>query len=483
MGKRFVPITRRVNIIVIVALSIGIGGISFFFGSRLFTTIGEAAQVNLDTNGDIIYESIEALMLNGQADIAESYFANLLTTGEGQEVVIYRRNGVRAFQDNETITEVNQHVGMQLFTPRDQIVQSPMTRDDEAFEKATSMPPLPQQFTEHEGDQIYERLYRPLVNIPRCYRCHSTDHTVRGVISIRDNFTPIIRRRNATVITASAFFFGIVLALSIILTQFVRGTIIGPVKLVGSVCESVTGGDFSRRVQVRSDDEIGRLGETVNTMVEGLHERFELSKYVSSTTLSSLMEEKSEGRAAELTLFFSDIRGFTSYSEKNAPDVVVESLNRLLNHQTQIIIECGGDVDKYVGDEIVAIFAAEDGTDCACEAAIRIQESVSPGDFGGLHVGIGINRGSVILGMIGSDQRADFTVIGDNVNTASRLCDAAGPDEIIASESVRQAISREVELDGPYRVRVKGKEDSQRVYKLKSIGANDREQDDESHSE
>ena len=468
MGKRFVPITRRVNIILIVVLLIGIGGISVYYAGRLFTTISAATDTTLDTNADVIYESIEALMINGEADVAESYFRNLRDTGQGHEVVLYRRDGVRAFQDNETIEAVNQRTGTQLFTPRAAPVDQPMTRTDDLFMQASSVPAFPQQFQEIVDERYFVHRYEPLINTPRCVRCHGTDHTVRGVLDIRTEITGEIVRRNTTVITAGSLFLGIVVIISIVLSQFLRRAVIAPVKRVGAVCAGVTGGDFSQRVTVSANNEIGRLGETVNTMVEGLHERFQLAKYVSSTTLASLREDPT-GRTEAVTLLFSDIRGFTAYSERTPARVVVTSLNRLLNVQTKIIIECGGDVDKYVGDEIVAIFASERGSDQACMAAIRIQEELRTGDYGGLRVGIGINRGDVILGMIGSEQRADFTVIGDNVNTASRLCDAAGPGEIIISESVRESIAGEVSLDGPYRVRVKGKADSQRVHKLAGL--------------
>lgn len=468
MGRRFVPITRRVNGILIAVLVLGIGGISFFFGSRLFTTISQATESELDTNTDVIYESIEALMINGEADIAESYFRSLRDTGQGHEVTLYRRNGVRAFQDNQTIAEVNERAATTMFAPRSDVVESPRELSNELFAAATSVPAFPQQFQETVEGRIFVHRYEPLINTPRCVGCHGVDHTIRGVIDVQTEITDDIMRRNTTVITAGGLFVGMVILLSVVLAQFLRRSVIAPVKLVGAVCEGVTGGDFSQRVTVSANNEIGRLGETVNSMVEGLHERFELSKYVSSTTLASLREDPT-GRTAEVTLLFSDIRGFTSYSERTPADRVVDSLNRLLNAQTRIIIECGGDIDKYVGDEIVAVFASDQGTDQACTAAVRIQHELADGNFDDLQVGIGINRGSVILGRIGSEQRADFTVIGDNVNIASRLCDAAGPGEIIISESVRASIVGEPTLEGPFRVRVKGKEESQRVHKLTDI--------------
>ena len=170
----------------------------------------------------------------------------------------------------------------------------------------------------------------------------------------------------------------------------------------------------------------------------------------------------------QITLLFSDIRGFTSYSENRDPETVVHHLNALLNMQTRIIQECGGDIDKYVGDEIVAFFTDDRGAYCACTAALRIMKAIKeePGLYDNLKVGIGINTGEVILGMIGSEKRADYTVIGDNVNTASRLCSAAKPGQILIADSCYRTIGDRVRVEGPFKLRVKGKADFIKVHVL-----------------
>lgn len=110
-------------------------------------------------------------------------------------------------------------------------------------------------------------------------------------------------------------------------------------------------------------------------MVDGLYERFQLSKFVSTSTITSI-KNKEDGVKDSITLFFSDIRSFTSYSEKKTPDEVVENLNKILSFQTKIIHDNGGDVDKYVGDEIVALFTGEDKEINACRSALQIQEEL-----------------------------------------------------------------------------------------------------------
>lgn len=131
---------------------------------------------------------------------------------------------------------------------------------------------------------------------------------------------------------------------------------------------------FQPRVDIKNNDEIGVLGETVNKMVDGLYERFQLSKFVSSSTIESI-RNKEDGVKESITLFFSDIRSFTAYSEKKTPDEVVENLNRILSFQTGIIHENCGDVDKYVGDEIVALFQARIKRLTPAEAPLRSRKN------------------------------------------------------------------------------------------------------------
>jgi adenylate cyclase len=258
--------------------------------------------------------------------------------------------------------------------------------------------------------------------------------------------------------------------LFLILSLFLRRTIITPVKLIGHVCSEVTRGNFREKVFIKAKDEIGDLGNKINTMVDGLYERFELSKFVSSATIQSI-KNSDKGTKTEIAIFFSDIRGFTSFSEKLSPEAVVTHLNKILNVQTEIIQRYGGDIDKYVGDEIVALFFGEDKEKKACTSALEIQQYITQHqeEFAGLTVGIGINTGEVILGMIGSEKRADYTVIGDHVNFASRLCSKAKSGVTIISENTYQKIKESVKTTGPFELKVKGKEQAQHVYALLSI--------------
>jgi adenylate cyclase len=404
-----------------------------------------------------------------------SYFQGLRQIDVGYQVALYRTNGIPAFSDNETIREVNENINSRMFSPDPEREEGVTPQEDlpelqeERFAEATAIPPRDVLYTIDTEGGTFARMHRALINLPKCAVCHGSDHTLRGVIDIQSDVTESVRQQRTSVVTASLFFLGLVLVAGLALSAVLRKIVITPVQQIGAVCEAVTKGDFDRRVTVGQDDEIGRLGTTVNEMVQGLKERFHLSRFVSGSTIRSIQTEASGG-SATATLLFADIRGFTAYTEGYPPETVVATLNSFLNLQSEVIAAEDGDIDKYVGDEVVALFTGEDAPLRACRAAAEIQARLRdhPIDTGGteLQVGIGVHQGEVIMGAIGSENRADFTAIGDNMNTAARLCSAAAGGETIVSKSVRDAVYTEFDLDGPYRLRVKGKREPLRVYKL-----------------
>jgi len=174
-------------------------------------------------------------------------------------------------------------------------------------------------------------------------------------------------------------------------------------------------------------------------------------KYVSKQIVDQLLENEEMqnlgGQEQDVTILFSDIRGFTSMSETMAPNEVVDTLNEYFNLMIEIIFKYNGTLDKIIGDALMVIYGAPNSTEKDTENAVltaiemqekliefnqrRIINSLLP-----ITIGIGINRGKVISGNIGSRQQMNFTVIGDSVNLASRLCSAAKAGEIIVSETV-----------------------------------------------
>jgi class 3 adenylate cyclase len=251
-----------------------------------------------------------------------------------------------------------------------------------------------------------------------------------------------------------------------------RASLFTPLRVLSQGMRQVEAGDLGASVRVQSRDEIGSLAGSFNRMVGGLRERFELTKYVSGGTIDALKTSQ-EPRRVDRTLLFTDVRGFTSYTERRKPEQVLEVLNRLLERQSEVIQRHGGDIDKFIGDEIVAVFSGDTAPCNACAAAVDIallcaRDAV---EFEGLAVGVGIATGSVIQGMIGSFRRADFTVIGDSVNLASRLCGMAKGMQILVSDTTMREAERDFRFMGPFSVSVKGKSESQRVWLLSGPAA------------
>ncbi len=269
---------------------------------------------------------------------------------------------------------------------------------------------------------------------------------------------------------------GVIAALTVLSSLFVlfliplllNRTLFRPLRALAAGMRRVEEGDLGAVVKVPFHDEIGSLARSFNRMVGGLRERIELIKYVSNVTIDAVKTSQ-EPRRVLSTLLFTDVRGFTSYTERRQPEHVLEVLNRLLERQSEIIQGNGGDIDKFVGDEIVAVFSGDGAAARACAAARAIMEMCArnASQFERLAVGAGIATGPVIQGMIGSIRRADFTVIGDAVNLASRLCSMAKGSRIVVSEAVRREVGNSFLFRGPFFVTIRGKSQAQRVWLLR----------------
>lgn len=173
------------------------------------------------------------------------------------------------------------------------------------------------------------------------------------------------------------------------------------------------------------------------TAINVLRRRIE--SFVSSTAVNAAKSADASGeipsRAITTTLFFSDIRDFTGFAEQNTPQVVVDFLNDLMTLQVDKLKKFGGDVDKMIGDAILARFDGADANARALAAAREILKAVKHGSYP-RSIGIGVYEGEVISGAIGPEDRRDFTVIGDTVNIAARLCAAAGAGELVTDAKI-----------------------------------------------
>jgi class 3 adenylate cyclase/sensor domain CHASE-containing protein len=253
-------------------------------------------------------------------------------------------------------------------------------------------------------------------------------------------------------------------------------TITAPIAELERGTAEVAAGNFDYRLSLPPGDEIGALAASFNNMTEGLRERRDLQKFISHSTMdrvrSNFGHDLAGGERLSLTIFFSDMRGFTSLSEHKRPEEVVAMLNACLSLQAERVKKFSGDIDKYVGDSVVAIFSGDDQALNAIRCAVEIQKAVgewnaaNPGKDP-LAVGVGIVTGEVVLGSIGSADRQDFTVIGSNVNLCSRLCAKAAPGEVLLGESTYKKVADLVAAERLEPMEVKGFSRPVEVYRMR----------------
>ena len=225
------------------------------------------------------------------------------------------------------------------------------------------------------------------------------------------------------------------------------------------------------------------IASIVTQFVEEKLERTRITnifgRYVSKNIVQELIETKDEvtlvGERKDVTLMFVDMRGFTSLSEQMEPEEVVDVLNQYLELCSQAIFDFEGTIDKFMGDGIMVIYGApvsqEDHALRAVQTAIKMQEQGKPfterleKKYGrAVAFGIGINSGPAVVGNIGSEQRLDYTAIGDTVNLAARLESNAKPHQILLSASTYEHVKETINCRSLTPIQVKGKVKPVEIY-------------------
>jgi class 3 adenylate cyclase len=205
-----------------------------------------------------------------------------------------------------------------------------------------------------------------------------------------------------------------------------------PIRDLAAGTKRVAAGDYSRRLPVVQDDDLGALAASFNRMQAGLAERQRLQSafgtYVDPVLAARLLEQGDDvftGERRNVTVMFVDIRDFTPFAEANTAEDTVARLNALFEIVVPAVVDAAGHVNKFLGDGALAVFGApnplDDHASAAVNAAVAIHRLVGERFGGALRIGIGINTGSVIAGTIGGGGKLEFTLIGDTVNVAARV--------------------------------------------------------------
>jgi adenylate cyclase len=288
------------------------------------------------------------------------------------------------------------------------------------------------------------------------------------------------------------FIAGIALSISLFVVFVFSLTVTAPLERLARLSQLIATGNFdvqaASKMQAWFRDEVGELAVAFDHMTAGLKERDKVKRLFSKFHGSSVTENLLQGEATlggqrkEVVVFFSDIRGFTSYSEKRSPEEVVEMLNEYFGIMVGIINKNGGVVDKFIGDAIMAIWGApvSSGSDAAnaVRAALEMRKGLSElnerriaRNQDPILIGMGLHLGPVISGTIGSNERMEYTVIGNVVNTASRIeaaTKAFGSDLLVSSEVLARVEGLfETELAGA--AEVKGRSEELKLYRVRGI--------------
>ncbi len=273
----------------------------------------------------------------------------------------------------------------------------------------------------------------------------------------------------------------------LILAYFLSKSVLAPLHHIKKAVKEVENNNLDIQVDILSNDELGYVAEGFNLMIRSLKEshkaRESFGKYVCKELQDEIIAGNAslEGEMKRVTLLFSDLRDFTGLVEKNHPRQVVQIINQYLTEMTRVVKSHNGLILQYVGDEIEAVFGAPVGFDDHPEMAVRaalemrdsleqLNKKLKQQGFDPLSHGIGIHSGAVLAGNIGSRDRLSYALVGDTVNTASRIegltktyaCD------IILSQTTYNLLTGSYTTTQLAPVKVKGKEDELIVYKLLS---------------
>ena len=296
------------------------------------------------------------------------------------------------------------------------------------------------------------------------------------VLPEKDLTAPLIQLGRTATVTAILF-----MCLSLIIIYFVINALSNPIIKLAGETEKISRFDLDEVETVSSSiKEVDIMNKALLSATNGLQS---FKKYVPSSLVRQLVEHGQEvklgGEELELTIFFSDIQGFTSITDRMAPNELMEHLSEYLKRLSNIIMKNGGTIDKYIGDAIMAFWGApiknENAPFLACKSALECRNMlvalnnqwVAEGKYP-LVTRFGVHTGKTIVGNLGSDDRMNYTIIGNSVNLASRLegINKLYGTGIIISEDTYRKVSGQFYCRLLDYVSVKGQSKGYRIYEL-----------------
>lgn len=500
------------------------------FGVLLILNIRREARVLVDANQETtrllaasILASIESGMLEARPDIIRRLVGALKSElRDVRQLDVYRRNGVEAFTDLETVETVDRLAGLDpgVIERIRKMRREPGARiDDPLFVRAVETLTPQETYGTVEGGRVLT-LFRPLRNREKCQACHGEDHQVRGVVRISvglDQLDAELRAaRNRQLLVAALTILGV--ATTVVL--FLGRVVLEPIGRVAATARRIGGGDFEARLAVRSRDEIGELGGVINDMADRLktvHADLEARNVELAATLQSLREsmqkvqlleqlkgeltkfvpeavtrllERSpdarelEKREADVSVLFLDVEGYTRLSEQLPPQRLNRMIQDYFSSFLEIIRAHHGDVNETAGDGLMVIFQSEEGrtrhAQNAAGTAFQLLTRVVAlnEEFAGIYppvaIHVGINSGPALVGATKLDAagggRWTFTASGPTTNLAARVAGLTRGGEVMVGPETAERIKGHYVLEDTGEHQLKNVSAPVRVLRLVPAG-------------
>lgn len=264
----------------------------------------------------------------------------------------------------------------------------------------------------------------------------------------------------------------------LVLLSNISKRITRPISHLAKVTETVAEGklddiEIPEETESKRHDEVATLYHSFFEMVKGLREKERVRGVLNKVVSKEIAEETLKGNVQlggeekRVTVLFADIRGFTKITEQMDPKEVIQLINTCMTKVSETVDKYGGVIDKYVGDEVMALFGApiekEGSVLSAIKSAIDMIEALKgwneerkKEELPKIEMGIGIHTGNVVAGNMGAENRLNYTVLGANVNLASRICSKAAPMQILISEATLEEVKAHIDCESLESIELKG---------------------------
>jgi serine/threonine-protein kinase len=261
-------------------------------------------------------------------------------------------------------------------------------------------------------------------------------------------------------------------AVAVAASHFLASGIARPLRKLVTVTDRIREGDYSSEIDAPAGGEIGALASAFRSLLGELREKQVMEKFLSRSA-AEMIQKTDPGRAAAaekrpVTILFSDLKAHAVFKNGGQdPGEVLRRVNHSLSRQAELVERYGGQVDKFVGDRMMAVFKGEDKVWPSIRCAISIQHLLdAEGDGSALVPGIGISTGDAVFGAVGSSNRLDYSLLGRAVHVAGRLADEAPAGDVLLSAEAFAAVQDRASAEALPPLKLQGIDEAIPVYSL-----------------